>query len=96
MKMQKNLKHSWKRLLACLLAVVMLVGVAPMADIGGTAIKASAISQGTFDAKLNELRSSYRITVLGPVDTAEALNAGASQDLLRIMCSAEVIRHGRK
>ncbi|MDD6527412.1 MAG: InlB B-repeat-containing protein [Oscillospiraceae bacterium] len=57
--MQKNLKHSWKRLLACLLAVVMLVGVAPMADIGGTAIKASAISQGTFDAKLNELRSSY-------------------------------------
>lgn len=57
--MQKNLKHSWKRLLACLLAVVMLVGVAPIADIGGTAIKASAISQGTFDAKLNELRSSY-------------------------------------
>ena len=42
--MQKNLKHSCKRLLACLLAVVMLVGVAPIADIGGTAIKASAAS----------------------------------------------------
>ncbi|MGN1193994.1 MAG: GBS Bsp-like repeat-containing protein, partial [Acutalibacteraceae bacterium] len=57
--MQKNLKHSWKRLLACLMAVVMLVGVAPIADIGGTAIKASAITQSTFDSKLNELRSTY-------------------------------------
>ena len=53
MKMQKNLKHSWKRLLACLLAVVMLVGVAPIADIGGAAIKASA------GYTLEQLKSEY-------------------------------------
>ena len=51
--MQKNLKHSWKRLLACLLAVVMLVGVAPIADIGGAAIKASA------GYTLEQLKSEY-------------------------------------
>ncbi|MGN0447374.1 MAG: InlB B-repeat-containing protein [Acutalibacteraceae bacterium] len=44
--MRKNLK----RILASLLVVVMLLGVAPMANIGGTAIKASATSKTADEA----------------------------------------------